>query len=44
MLSLIIMKGKVEENDNSIDIVKNSSIPNLLLNLLKNLVRSDLVH
>ena len=37
------MKGKVEENDTSIDIVKNSQIPSLLLSLLKNLVRSDIV-
>jgi len=40
VLSLIIMKGKIEE-ENKIDIIKNVLIPSLVLNQIKNLLKSE---
>lgn len=39
VLNLIIIKGKVV--DKKLDIVKDSNIPNYLLNLLKNILKID---
>ena len=41
ILSNIIKNGKV--SDASLDICKNSSLPTLSLNLLRNLCRSDIL-
>lgn len=39
---MIIIKGKYEEEDkNKIDIIKNALLPNLLINLLKNILKAD---
>lgn len=40
VLCLIIMKGKIDE-ENKIDIIKNVLIPSLVLNQLKNLLKSE---
>ena len=41
VLNNIIKNGKVQ--DSSLDICKNSSLPTLSLNLLRNLCRSDIL-